>query len=626
MILKVDAVTTSTAITSGVFTLHPPALIIGGMHRSGTSLVASLCHSAGLAIGDRLVQSHASNPLGHFEDLDFYRFHEQVLADNGRIPAGYDPCDVPPLVSPSQQQMAEGLITDRRTGGRAWGWKDPRTVLFLDFWLEMLPEAKYLFVFRSPWQVADSLHRRGDALFRDGAERALRLWHRYNAFIRDCADKHPERILVRSIDQFIAEPNGVFLDIRTRLGIPLTDPLPLYRPELFTSEERPTLRGGPSRSVTSACEKLYADLQRRATTGPAETATGPSPVTVASSRKRVAVVIPVPRMPLQRDEEISFRQLRHHLFAYDSILIAPATLDVDALGLPVRRFPDSCFTSVGSYNRLLLTPTFYDAFSDYEYILTYQLDCLVFSGDLDRWCDRGWDYVGAPWFPNFTAGPEGGLWRVGNGGFSLRRVDAFRRLLQRSDVTGFLEGYHGQEDVFWSFEAQQFDPGFRIPEPAEAVAFSIESNPRHCFELNGNALPFGCHYWNRIDRPFWEHFLAPGVSAVSDVRLRALDDPHHPDHDWARGLAERMLQTVAVEPEDLSILMARIVGVSDSRLNGTPSADDVEQAFQWLLSQPAPAEWLTWWVGKPNATLRQLYQDLIMSERFRLRQKRLTSD
>ena len=113
---------------------------------------------------------------------------------------------------------------------------------------------------------------------------------------------------------------------------------------------------------------------------------------------------------------------------------------------------------------------------------------------------------------------------------------------------------------------------------------------------------------------------------MSDVRLRALDDPHHPDHDWARGLAERMLQTVAVEPEDLSILMARIVGVSDSRLNGTPSADDVEQAFQWLLSQPAPAEWLTWWVGKPNATLRQLYQDLIMSERFRLRQKRLTSD
>jgi hypothetical protein len=599
--------------------LHP-ALIIGGMHRSGTSLVAAMCQSAGLAIGDRLVEPHATNPLGHFEDVDFYRFHEHVLAENGRIPAGYDPGDTPPRVSLSLQQQAENLISDRRTTGRAWGWKDPRTVLFLDFWLEMLPEAKCLLVFRHPWQVADSLHRRGDAIFHNDAERALRLWHRYNAFIRDCADTHPERVLVRSIDDLIADPNAVFQDIRTRLGIPLKDPLPLYRPELFASEKRPTLRGGPGLSAISACEKLYEDLQRRAHAGPAVAARTASP-----PRKRVAVVIPVPRLPLQPDEEISFAQLRHHLFAYDSIAVAPASLDVDPLGLRVQRFPDACFTSVASYNQLCLTPAFYEAFRGYEYILTYQLDCLVFSGDLDRWCDRDWDYAGAPWFPDFSAGPEGGLWRVGNGGFSLRRVDALLHVLQRPDVARFLETYQGQEDVFWSFEAQKYDPSFRIPEPTEAVAFSIESNPRHCFALNGNALPFGCHYWNRIDRPFWAHFLAPGVQPMPTTALSALNDTHHQDHEWARSLAERMLQTVATAPEDLLTLLAGIIGISESRLDGPPTQEDIEEAFQWLLSQPAPAEWVTWWVGRPDVTLRHLYRDLLVSEHFRMRRQRIAT-
>ena len=38
---------------------------------------------------------------------------------------------------------------------------------------------------------------------------------------------------------------------------------------------------------------------------------------------------------------------------------------------------------------------FYRAFADYEYILIYQLDCLVFASSLEEWCGKGWDYVGS---------------------------------------------------------------------------------------------------------------------------------------------------------------------------------------------------------------------------------------
>ena len=135
----------------------PPVLVIGGMHRSGTSLVAAVCQSAGLDVGAELLPGHASNPLGHFEDLDFYRFHEAALTAAGRVPAGYGISDAPVVVDASARGRAEALVAARRAGGRPWGWKDPRTVLFLDFWLEMLPEARFLFVFRDPAEVADSL-------------------------------------------------------------------------------------------------------------------------------------------------------------------------------------------------------------------------------------------------------------------------------------------------------------------------------------------------------------------------------------------------------------------------------------------------------------------------------------
>ena len=58
-------------------------IIITGMHRSGTSLVASLLQEAGLSIGERLLGPSAGNRKGHFEDVDFVELHEDILADNG---------------------------------------------------------------------------------------------------------------------------------------------------------------------------------------------------------------------------------------------------------------------------------------------------------------------------------------------------------------------------------------------------------------------------------------------------------------------------------------------------------------------------------------------------------------
>src|ERR1700724_4609739 len=114
------------------------------------------------------------------------------------------------------------------------------------------------------------------------------------------------------------------------------------------------------------------------------------------AKRLVAVVTPVPRFPLSADEEISVRHLREYLGKFDRYIVGFQSLPKEFSDFKLKKFPGKHFVSVYAYNRLMLTKNFYRAFAAYEYILIYQLDCLVFSPSLEDWCRKGWDYVGAP--------------------------------------------------------------------------------------------------------------------------------------------------------------------------------------------------------------------------------------
>ncbi|NJM59223.1 MAG: hypothetical protein HC849_01865 [Oscillatoriales cyanobacterium RU_3_3] len=59
-------------------------LVIASMHRSGSSLAASLLQSAGLHIGRKvMLYPDAGNPKGYFESFDFWNFHRSVLQSQG---------------------------------------------------------------------------------------------------------------------------------------------------------------------------------------------------------------------------------------------------------------------------------------------------------------------------------------------------------------------------------------------------------------------------------------------------------------------------------------------------------------------------------------------------------------
>lgn len=266
---------------------------------------------------------------------------------------------------------------------------------------------------------------------------------------------------------------------------------------------------------------------------------------------RVAIVTPMHHFPLTADEEISIRHLRHFLGEYDRYVIGPQKPPPVLKDFSFRPLPARYFRSVRDYNRLMVSSRFFETFSDYDFVLVYEADCLAFSSDLQSWCRADWDYVGAPWFKNYKQDTREGFWAVGNSGLSLRKVSAALEVLNskqpiedpearaartlkfknspvlrkvyvairtslplrlyRNNARWVLE--HAmreipfQNDKFWAHQARKINPNFRIPTPGEAVAFSFEMCPRYCFEQNNHRLPFGCHGWTKYDREFWDPYL-----------------------------------------------------------------------------------------------------------------------
>lgn len=247
---------------------------------------------------------------------------------------------------------------------------------------------------------------------------------------------------------------------------------------------------------------------------------------MTDEKQLVAVVIPIYRPTLSALDRVSLSQTVGVLGSHPLVVVHPEGLDTSALAaeftqLQFKAFAPEFFSGVEGYNRFMLSEDFYSAFLDYEYILIAQLDVYVFRDELDDWCRRGYDYVGAPWlgrdvyrlplvrqFVKFYS-----AWkrrrgertqfdrygRVGNGGFSLRRVKSHLDVLrQLPDVVRLYADTNNRrhlfnEDTFWGMEP----PSFRYPSQEEALLFSYNKYPELSYRLTGGATPFGCHGWTK---------------------------------------------------------------------------------------------------------------------------------
>ena len=64
-----------------------------------------------------------------------------------------------------------------------------------------------------------------------------------------------------------------------------------------------------------------------------------------------------------------------------------------------------------------------------------------------------------------------------------------------------------QEDIYWMKFVAPKIPWFKTPTPEEALDFAMEYNPRKCFFLNNDKIPFGIHAWYKYDLEFWRPYI-----------------------------------------------------------------------------------------------------------------------
>ncbi len=241
-------------------------VVVLGMHRSGTSMLAALLAEAGLHVGtaDDFPPADAHNRKGYFELLDVWAIDEVLLRLLGATwdaPGDVDfarlrPRDRELLAARARQVVAR---LDREG---PWVVKDPRLSLLLPFWRPLLTRPIAVLLHRDPHAVARSLAARDGMVL----ERGLALWERYNRAALAASAGMP-RLVVAQRD-LLADASATMARVvagLTRVGVAgLAVPAPAtlastVAPELV--HHRPG-DAGDAPPLTASQAALLAELER----------------------------------------------------------------------------------------------------------------------------------------------------------------------------------------------------------------------------------------------------------------------------------------------------------------------------------------------------------------------------
>ncbi|WP_240415742.1 sulfotransferase [Paenibacillus periandrae] len=199
------------------------AVIILGMHRSGTSLLAQTVRSLGVYMGNehQMVPPREDNPEGFWEHAEIVAIHDELL---NRLSSSWDTTKPLPenwLLTEAGMASRERLVqivTRDFLNSPLWGFKDPRTCLLLPLWQSVFKElsidARYILNLRNPLNVAASLYKRDQFLY----DKSFAIWNLY-VLSSLYYTSHEQRIVI-DYDQLLEQPIEACRRISGFLNVP----------------------------------------------------------------------------------------------------------------------------------------------------------------------------------------------------------------------------------------------------------------------------------------------------------------------------------------------------------------------------------------------------------------------
>ena len=142
------------------------AYFVLGMHRSGTSALASTLQSLGIDFGSSLLDPSPDNPKGYFENKAVQAFNENLLTLRG-----YSWNDVSFDIHSLEEETfndlvarAQKIILSEFSGFSEFGVKDPRLCILFPIWYQDCKNlgisVKIVLAYRDPDEIALSLFKR----------------------------------------------------------------------------------------------------------------------------------------------------------------------------------------------------------------------------------------------------------------------------------------------------------------------------------------------------------------------------------------------------------------------------------------------------------------------------------
>lgn len=244
---------------------------------------------------------------------------------------------------------------------------------------------------------------------------------------------------------------------------------------------------------------------------------------------KLCIVIPIYKEIMSLDEHRSVEGYVECFYKFDIFFIAPYRLNTDIYEdaykeIEIIRFSNKYFKSNKTYNKIMLNTKFYKCFGNYEYMLIAQTDAIICNPQIDimQFINLQYDYIGAPWYTPIVTKPydikniikkimirnlDGCV--CGNGGFSLRKIDAFINTLEK-DKLYLAFFWHFNEDIYFTTRALKVNPLFHVAPLSVAEHFALEEGMTE--RISQGKLPLALHAWKKY---------YPSYSALNNALVRS---------------------------------------------------------------------------------------------------------
>ncbi|NVN10178.1 glycosyltransferase [Nguyenibacter vanlangensis] len=212
------------------------AMVVVGMHRSGTSLMTHLLAAAGCDLPTSLMTPAADNQDGFWESPIFAALNDSILAEHDvawdRL---FSSARLKDAGADAHVDRIRRAIRSQYGNARAIVLKDPRTCLLMPAWHRALVEEgyapRYILTARHPAEVAASLERRDHMPIGTG----VLLWADYMVNALDFLRDKP--VSVAAFDRIMDSPNDVMKHLWSAFAFP-----PETLPDDLSALVKPALR------------------------------------------------------------------------------------------------------------------------------------------------------------------------------------------------------------------------------------------------------------------------------------------------------------------------------------------------------------------------------------------------